>query len=1112
MSNLIKIENQNNSAGSSVTGINTIVHKVGGTEKFKMVFDTTSNSGKSMNVTGDIIPISDATFQLGSGSKRWSHIFQGTSSLYMGNDSVLTVSGGKMVIKNRKDGNLFPPPFWHQKHALFKYGIKTSVQQDPLTRKIRNYIGTIQFDDKVKNSGFSSTNNGVLTFSDTTVSLSSGSITDGTYTISQSSTNGSGTGFICKATFSSNATTEVKIVSHGSGYSAGNTITFTNQNSETNSLVLTVATVGYVSEIEINDSSTNTENEENNFYKDWYMKTVGTVSGTSTTIFAKTTAYNASTKKISIQNWFSDSSHETAVTVTAIDNGTLFNLKSPAAYSSKTQSKLNEITKSNRTIHTVTSQTDFILKVTADVNGAVTNSTTLVVDNNNGTIIEGMTVTGTGIKSGTTIVSITDQNNLVMSSKQTISNNTNLIFSDLSTTNDFYNKIYVLKVTQSNVDYFAKVTDWVASTFTIKVASNQWHEDISLGMLHSSQPTIAADDAFELIPFKIRLVDLNIENILNILENDVPNAKDYKKYDSFGDDLDKDTFTSFTSDVESNAVWEAAYIYDTNGNITSSLDRETGTYKSGSTIDFYDTTYDHGTGYQATSIGESSTFRSVAISQTSITSGTYNTIEVILPSNDSNSLSATQDYTGYELQLKDTDGHIEYHTVASSTSVTVDSVAHPKITVSFPFYSKPTTSHTYLLINYVNAYNEMGGDTGYSASDQSTGITSLNYQIKLDSIAISEDNYYNGYKITVDVYDSTNFTTTSISGTVTSYSGSTKIASISQSTYSGGGIQWTTNGSRASKIPNSSGFDYYVLEKSGGSADYQTNYYQAGTITYDPMKTFQDNSYSDLDAAIAGGMDRELYKYMETIQNDSDALNFDQFDASNAVAYNWSDYFYENKNWYGSTNAMYTNETTIVGTETPPTGTLYCKLSVYGSMKTRVLLSLPTNTTSNNIKKITTDYKDKGYIFSKGLYIANQSLDSIALRSNDINLSDGGLIVKGTAQFDGGLISSGDITANSFTSTSDRKYKKNINPIDNNELLMKLKPITFNWKKDEANKTVYGFIAQDVKEIFPDMIKKEEKYNKLSMDYIQIIPLLVKQIQDLTKEVEKMKLKLQNLK
>lgn len=69
---------------------------------------------------------------------------------------------------------------------------------------------------------------------------------------------------------------------------------------------------------------------------------------------------------------------------------------------------------------------------TADVNGAVSASTTLVVDNNAGTIKTGMVITGTGIVGTVTVASLTDQNNLVMSSSQTIADNASLTFTEAS--------------------------------------------------------------------------------------------------------------------------------------------------------------------------------------------------------------------------------------------------------------------------------------------------------------------------------------------------------------------------------------------------------------------------------------------------------------------------------------------------------------------------------------------------------------------------------------------------------------------------------------------------------------------------------------------------------
>jgi hypothetical protein len=961
---------------------NAIVHNDGSSDRTTMTFDydttisqTDQSDGRSMSIAGNIVPTTDDTFQLGTGAKRWSHIFQTGGSVYMGDDGLLTVSKGKMVIRNRKDGNLFPPPLWHQKHALFKYGIQTSVQQDEIARKTRNYIGTIQYDEK-----------------------------------------------------------------------AG---TFTDDTTDT---------------LTIQDTSNTAETEQNDFYKDWYIDTTGTVGGSSTRIYAKIAGYTASTKTLSVVNWFSDSSLSTGVTVTAIVTGTLFNLKSPAAYSSRTQKFLDE-SQISGTIDSITSQTEYVLSAS----------------------------------SGT-----------------------------LSSTNDKYNKIYIIKVTQSGTDYYAKVTDWVASSNSVKVkSSNPWYTDVSLNFV-STQPTIAASNTFILIATKIRLVDLNIENMLNMLETDVPNAQDYKKYNAFGGDLSSSD-TSFT--IDASTPWDDYNTYDQEGKIISTYDITTNEFKSGTAIDIYSGGYNEGTGFSTTAIGESSTFRNVTISQASITTGAYNTFEVILPSNDANSLSPSADYTDYELQLKDTSGAIEYHTVVRSESVTVSSVAHVKITISYPFFSSPTTSHQYVLAGFVNAYEVSGGDTGYTASDQSTNVTSLNYQVVLGVDAVSTDDYYNGYQITVEVYDSSNYTTNSIRGTVTDYNGSTKVITLSQSTY-GSGIQWSNGGSQATVIPGTAGYDYYKLVESGGSADYQSSYYTGGTIVYDPVKTFQDASYGNLTAATSAGMDTELYKYMKTIENDADALNFDQFDASTSIAYNWSDYFFDNKSWFASSNSMYSAENVVIGSSAPPTGTLHNKLQVLGSINARSILSAPSNTTSNNIKKITDDYRNKGYIFSKGLYIGNQNLSSIALRSSDINLSDGGLVVKGPASFisgmttgtlsiaggiitdttgeisfgDENLTTTGQLTAAQYNMNSDRNLKKDIEELtDDFDKFLQLNPVSFKWKNEfsENENTQYGIIAQEVEKIYPNLVDKDTKSN-LTVNYIGLIPLMLSHMQKMHAMIQKL--------
>ena len=73
---------------------------------------------------------------------------------------------------------------------------------------------------------------------------------------------------------------------------------------------------------------------------------------------------------------------------------------------------------------------------TAKVNGAISSTTALVVDTNVGTIVQGMVVTGTGISGTVTVATVTDQNNLVLSSAQTLGNNVDLAFNTAYKTGD----------------------------------------------------------------------------------------------------------------------------------------------------------------------------------------------------------------------------------------------------------------------------------------------------------------------------------------------------------------------------------------------------------------------------------------------------------------------------------------------------------------------------------------------------------------------------------------------------------------------------------------------------------------------------------------------------
>ena len=69
-----------------------------------------------------------------------------------------------------------------------------------------------------------------------------------------------------------------------------------------------------------------------------------------------------------------------------------------------------------------------LIDVSAVVDGATNASTNVAIDGNEGTLLAGMTVTGSGISAGVTIITVTDQQNIILSSAVTLADDTALTF------------------------------------------------------------------------------------------------------------------------------------------------------------------------------------------------------------------------------------------------------------------------------------------------------------------------------------------------------------------------------------------------------------------------------------------------------------------------------------------------------------------------------------------------------------------------------------------------------------------------------------------------------------------------------------------------------------
>jgi len=98
------------------------------------------------------------------------------------------------------------------------------------------------------------------------------------------------------------------------------------------------------------------------------------------------------------------------------------------------------------------------------------------------------------------------------------------------------------------------------------------------------------------------------------------------------------------------------------------------------------------------------------------------------------------------------------------------------------------------------------------------------------------------------------------------------------------------------------------------------------------------------------------------------------------------------------------------------------------------------------------------------------------------------------------LTVNGTCTATSFTSSSDYRIKEDVVTLNNKFNVDKLRPVTY--KNKNTQKQDIGFIAHEVQEEFPYLVSGEKNGEQMqSLNYIGLIGVLVKEIQELKKRV-----------
>lgn len=105
---------------------------------------------------------------------------------------------------------------------------------------------------------------------------------------------------------------------------------------------------------------------------------------------------------------------------------------------------------------------------------------------------------------------------------------------------------------------------------------------------------------------------------------------------------------------------------------------------------------------------------------------------------------------------------------------------------------------------------------------------------------------------------------------------------------------------------------------------------------------------------------------------------------------------------------------------------------------------------------------------------------------------------------------SGNVLANSYLTVSDSKFKLDIHPINAVDRLYTLRGVSYHMNQQDFteqefdDKKHYGFIAQEVREVYPEIVH-EDDHGNLSVDYLALIPVLVEGIKKQQSELENQK-------
>ncbi len=143
----------------------------------------------------------------------------------------------------------------------------------------------------------------------------------------------------------------------------------------------------------------------------------------------------------------------------------------------------------------------------------------------------------------------------------------------------------------------------------------------------------------------------------------------------------------------------------------------------------------------------------------------------------------------------------------------------------------------------------------------------------------------------------------------------------------------------------------------------------------------------------------------------------------------------------------------------------------------------------------------------------NNSTNTLSIDANNSEritiLSDGNVGI-GTTSPGTKLEVNGTATVTSLVETSTRKLKENIETLeDQSSIVDSLQPVSYTWK--ESKEEDFGLVAEDVAEIAPHLVSRDEdgnptgiKYSKLSVLLLDVVQRQSTLIEDLNERITKL--------